>query len=102
MDNNELVKLLLTKHDDLAKDINDIKLNLAVHIKRTDLAEESVKIAKEQLEVSIKKLEADLKPIKSHVALMNTIFRGLGILATIIGVIAGIAEIAQLILHLTT
>lgn len=98
MDNKELVSILLEKHDKLAEDINDIKLNLAVHIKRTDLAEEAIKINKEQLELNIIKLEHDLKPLKSHVNLMNSIFRAVGIIATVIGVIAGVVEIMTFIL----
>lgn len=60
--------------------------NLGEHMRRTDLAESRMDI-----------IQADIQPIKKHVAMMEGALKGIGVLATIVGIIAGIIKIASLL-----
>jgi hypothetical protein len=77
---------ILESQKDMAVDISAIKVSLEYHIKRTNLLEESVKIAKEQL-------ASDMKPIRAHVTLVNNTLKLFGGFSILIGTIAAIMEI---------
>lgn len=54
------------------------------HIYRTDLAEKHLSM-----------LEQELKPVKRHVAMIDGILKGLGVLSTIVAIAAGIAKVLE-------
>lgn len=58
--------------------------NLGEHMRRTDLAEESIQLLRE-----------DLKPVQTHVSYMNGFLKGIGILATLAGIGAAALEIVK-------
>lgn len=77
---------ILNSQKEMAVDISEIKTSLSYHIKRTDLLEDSVKIAREQL-------EKDMRPIKAHITLVNNSLKIIGGIAVLIGIVSGILEI---------
>lgn len=81
------------KHGDRLSKIEAVQAkqeaNLGEHMRRTDLAEENIKL-----------LRADLKPVQTHVAYMNGIFKGIGILVTIVGLLAGLVKLVEFISRL--
>jgi hypothetical protein len=69
----------------IADDLGDLKVtaakqevNLAEHMRRTELAEKSIEL-----------LRSDVKPIQKHVAMLEGVLKALGILSVILGLIAG-------------
>lgn len=56
--------------------------NLAEHMRRTELAESA-----------ITNLDNDLKPIKKHVAMLQGVLKFIALMATIVGIVAGILKI---------
>lgn len=85
-----LVEKIDTKLDKVDERLNSIDVTLVKqesslehHIFRTGLAEE-------QLEL----LRADIKPLKKRHELMNGVFRIIGVAATGLGLLIGVAKIA--------
>lgn len=83
MDNNKLDKILESL-DKVKDDMSDMKITMAantatleVHVKRTDLAEESINHLRESF------IE-ELKPIKSHVSFVKGAIWALGISGALI------------------
>jgi hypothetical protein len=75
MDENKLDKVV-EKIDEIRDDIADIKIDLARHILRTDLAEENIKI-----------LRNELKPVERHVEHMSGGLKLLSVLIVIAAVV---------------
>lgn len=62
----------------------EMKRDIAYHIRRTDLAEESISL-----------LRDDIKPIQKHVTKVQGVLAGLGGVSLIIGIIAGVLKIME-------
>jgi flagellar motor component MotA len=76
-----------TVHDKLTSiDITLAKqaIDLEHHIYRTTLAEENIEV-----------LRSELKPIQTHVTQVHTVFKIIGILATVVGIVVGILEVVK-------
>jgi hypothetical protein len=74
---------------EIKQDIKEIKSSqantekdIAVHIRRTELAEENLRI-----------LAEELKPVKKHVIMIEGVLKFLGVLSLVAGVIATIKTI---------
>lgn len=92
MDKN-LLQVILDNQTKMAEDIVDMKVllskqeqNIVYHIKRTDLAEENIRLLREQM-------NKDLKPIKSYIALVNSILKIIGGLSVLLSIGASIVKI---------
>ena len=75
--------------EEIKKDIGEIKTSqkvmerdIAHHIKRTDIAEENLKL-----------LRGDLRPVEDHVAMMNGALKFLGIVSVLVAIVSGIFKI---------
>lgn len=73
----------------LRDDIADIKTSqkvmerdIAHHIKRTELAEEAIRLVREEI-----------KPVKKHVVMMEGALKLLGVLSVGIGIVVSIAKL---------
>lgn len=93
MNNDELLNRMLDKQDVMNGDINDIKVSLQYHIKRTNLLEELVDTNKSECQALLKKIDAEIQPVKTHVAVVNAALKMLGALSIVIGIISGILKI---------
>ncbi len=82
MDDNEFIKRIAEKQEQIAADIGEIKEDLKLHIYRTNLAEENIEL-----------LRTTIKPIEAHVQKVEGGFKLLGILSLITSIIAGIVKI---------
>ena len=67
-------------------DIAIIKNDLQHHIRRTDLAEENVKLIRDEMKFQNNGIKDELKPIKKHIAMVDGVVRFLGILSLALGV----------------
>lgn len=93
-DNNEIFKYLdklETKFDRMGGRLDSMDhtlirntASLEEHVRRTELAENS-----------INDIRQDLKPIKKHVAVMEGMLKAFGILATAVSIAIGIFKIAE-------
>lgn len=88
---DEMIKKVYEKQEKMAEDIQDMKLilvrqeeNLRIHIYRTELAEENIKLLRQQL-----------MPIEGHVKMVNGVFKFLGVLSLIVGIAVGVINIIQ-------
>lgn len=77
------------KLDKIVADIGEIKVTTALntshlgeHMKRTDL-----------LETRVEQVASAMKPIQSHVDMVSGALKLLGIIGTIIGIIAGVMKL---------
>ncbi len=68
----------------LAEDIAEIKADLKHHIRRTELAEESIQI-----------LRDEIKPIQRHAAQVEGVFKFLGVFSLVAGIAAAIVQILR-------
>lgn len=68
--------------DSMDKTLVKQEENLKEHMRRTELAERS-----------IEKMDTDLKPIKKHVDMLQGVFKFIGLIATVVGIIAGLAKL---------
>jgi hypothetical protein len=82
MDNNEYLKHLAGKQDQIAGDISEIKEDLKLHIYRTKLAEENIEL-----------LRSDLKPVEAHVQKVEGAFKFLGVISLLSSIAAAIVKI---------
>ena len=102
---NNIYDRLLSKQEQMADDISEIKVILArqeeslrFHIKRTELAEEAIQINRAQLDASLKQLDIDLLPVKKHVDLVNAGFKIVSGLGVLVAIIVGIIKIIKFVL----
>lgn len=91
MTNNEIIERVLAKLDKLIEEMTELKevsikqeINLQNHMKRTELMEENMDILREEV-----------KPLQKRFDAQNTIFKLIGIGASIITVGAGLIKIAE-------
>jgi cobalamin biosynthesis Mg chelatase CobN len=95
MNNEEFIARIADKQDVMAEDINEIKISIITHIKRTNILEDLVHLNKEQNTALFEKLDKDLAPIKSHVTMLNAGLKIVGGLSVVVGILAGIVKIIQ-------
>lgn len=86
----EYLKSLLDKLDgisgtqnEMLVEIAEIKRDLAHHIRRTDLAEENLKLIRQEAAHQNQSLSASIQPIKRHVAMMEGALKLLGVLSIV-------------------
>lgn len=79
--------------DKIQEDVSELKItsakqeeNLKEHIRRTELAEENLSL-----------LRSEVEPIKQHVSMMNGVLKIVGLTSVIIGTIAGIFQIINIV-----
>lgn len=84
MNENKLDKIV-EKIDAIRDDIAEIKVDLAKHIYRTDIAEENIELLREEL-----------RPVEKHVEQMRGALNLVKILGVILGVILSIAAVVAL------
>lgn len=87
----EFLERFYDKQEQMANDLSDIKVllakqeeNLKLHMYRTELAEESIKLLREEL-----------KPLEYHVWVVNIALKGLGVLSLLAGFAVSIIKIIQ-------
>lgn len=93
MDNNSILERLLNKQDAMNRDVEEIKLSVQYHIKRTDLLEESVKLNREENKALFAKIDEELKPLKSQAAISGAVLKVIGGLSLILSMLASVAKI---------
>lgn len=59
---------------------------LAVHVKRTDVAESNTELLRQEL-------RHEMQPVKRHIAYMEGVLKALGIAATLVAVTSGVISI---------
>jgi len=79
---NELTKILTEIRTDMAVVKNDLRH----HIRRTDLAEENIKLVRAELKTNINKIQDDFTPIKKHIAMVDGVIKFLGVVSIITGI----------------
>lgn len=83
---NDRIEKLSEKTDTHLDDINKTMIKntalLEEHMRRTELAEENLKI-----------LRGEVEPIKTHVAAIRILVKVVGVLGTVVGIAVGIAKI---------
>lgn len=84
MNENKLDKIV-EKIDAIRDDIAEIKVDLARHIYRTDIAEENIELLREEL-----------RPVERHVEQMKGALNLVKILGVVLGVILSIAAVVAL------
>ncbi len=91
MTTNEVIDRVLSKIDKLIDEVSELKevtikqeINLETHIRRTDLAEENIQMLREEV-----------KPLQKRFEAQNTIFKLIGIIASVITVGAGLVKIIE-------
>lgn len=84
MNENKLDKIV-EKIDAIRDDIAEIKVDLARHIYRTDIAEENIELLREEL-----------RPVEKHVEQMKGALNLVKILGVVLGVILSIAAVVAL------
>lgn len=84
----------------IQRDIGDIKVtaarqeeNLKEHMRRTELAEEAIALARTEASAKAKALELELLPVKNHVIMVNGVFKFIGIVAVLLGIIISILKL---------
>ena len=80
---DETTKILTQIRTDIAV----IKNDLQHHIRRTDLAEENIKLIRSEMKLSNASVKEEIKPIKKHMAMMEGVFKFLGIVSLITGTV---------------
>jgi hypothetical protein len=90
---DKLLQVVVERQTKIMDDIVDMKVllakqeeNLAYHVKRTDLAEENIKLLRAQL-------EKDLAPVKSHVALVNAALKIVGGLSVALSITVSVVKL---------
>jgi hypothetical protein len=75
--------------EEIRRDISEIKTSqkvmerdVAHHIKRTELAEENIKL-----------LRQDLKPVEDHISMMNGSLKLLGVLSILVAIVTGVSKL---------
>lgn len=71
------------------------EVNIGEHIRRTDLNEEQVKMNKAESDAKIESLRKDQEPLKRHVVIVEGMLKGLGLIAMLVSMGAGIVKIIQ-------
>lgn len=91
MKDKDLLDKIYEKQEKMAEDLTDMKVilakqeeNIRIHIYRTSLAEENIKMLREQL-----------KPVENHVKMVNGALKFLGVLSLVVGIVLGIINIVQ-------
>jgi hypothetical protein len=89
MSNERIYEVL----DKISDDVSELKVtsakqeeNLKEHIRRTELAEENLEI-----------LRTEIQPLKEHVIVINGILKIVGAVSVIVGSIAGMIRIFEII-----
>ena len=85
MNENKLDRIV-EKIDAIRDDIAEIKVDLARHIYRTDIAEENIELLREEL-----------RPVEKHVEQMRGALNLVKILGIILGVLLSIAAVVALV-----
>lgn len=82
-------KRVLDKLDEMGKHLNSIdvtlakqEVNLDNHIRRTDLAEESISLIRDEI-----------KPIKKHIHMMEGALKLIGVLSLVVGLLYGVVRL---------
>jgi hypothetical protein len=75
--------------DTIKEDLVEIKVaqntaSLDTHIRRTDLAEEGIKLSREEIEHLKNQMIEEFKPIKSHISFVKGAIWALGIAGAVI------------------
>ena len=78
--------LLLEHILEIKDDIAEIKVDLRYHVKRTDIAEENLKMLREEL-----------KPVDKHVEQMRGALNLLKVLGIVLGVVLSVAAVVALL-----
>jgi len=88
MDHNNDSQLdrVANKIDLIREDIAEIKVDLAKHIYRTDIAEENIEI-----------LRQELRPVEKHVEQMQGALNLLKILGIVLGLVLSVAAVIALV-----
>lgn len=91
MDNERIFNTL----DKIQEDISDLKIvsvkqeeNLKEHIRRTELAEENISLLRKEVE-----------PVKHYVAVINGTLKVIGFISVIVGTLAGIFQIINIVVN---
>ena len=82
----EKLDRIADKIDLIREDIADIKVDLAKHIYRTDIAEENISI-----------LRRELKPVEKHVEQMQGALNLVKITSVVLGVVLAVAGVVALV-----
>jgi len=89
MSDKDLLNKISEDQEKMAEDIQDMKLilvrqeeNLRVHIYRTELSEENIKLLRQQL-----------VPMENHVKMVNGVFKFIGLVSLLVGIVVGIINI---------
>jgi hypothetical protein len=89
MNNERLYEIL----DKISEDISALKIttakqeeNIKEHIRRTEIAEESLGMLRQEIE-----------PLKQHVIAINGVLKAIGVISVVIGSAAGFFEISKYI-----
>lgn len=81
----ELFKRLESKVDKIADTMVTVRLDLGEHMRRSAANEANLAM-----------LRADFAPIKTHVAVVGAIVKGVGVVGTLIGIITALVKLAAL------
>jgi predicted nucleic acid-binding Zn-ribbon protein len=77
-----------TRLDSVEKVLVKQEANIEHHVKRCDEIEESNKLLRTEL-------KTDMKPVQDHVAYMNGALKALGIIATVVAIVAGLVKVIE-------
>ena len=85
--------------DTIQRDVSDIKVtaarqeeNLKEHMRRTELAEEGIKLARIEAATKAQALEEELRPVKNHVMMVNGVLKFIGLIGLLVGIAATILK----------
>lgn len=81
------------KLDKICDRLADIDKSVAVYNEQLKLHIEGTVQNREQLRLFREKVEADLTPVKKHVVFVEVVFKALGALSLIVGILAGLSKL---------
>jgi hypothetical protein len=99
MEPNERLELKIDKIDERLDSIDKTLIkqeeNLKLHMYRTELAENNLKLLKQHIDNETAKITDRIQPIQVHVVQVQGIIKLIGILATVIAIVAGIWRLLE-------
>jgi hypothetical protein len=93
------VDSLDSRLDSVDKTLVKQEANLGEHMRRTELAEKNIEKVQQDSKEAVTKLETEMAPVKKHVAHVEGFLKGIGLLATVVSLLAGLAKLVMLIVH---
>lgn len=81
------------KLDKICDRLADIDKSVAVYNEQLKLHIEGTVQNRDQLKLFREKVEADLTPVKKHVVFVEVVFKVLGALSLIVGILAGLSKL---------